>query len=130
MPYADPEKRKACCAAYRAAHPEKDWTYRIKMFFGLTVQAYDAMLLAQGRRCAICRCPEPGGRGRWHVDHDHACCSGKRTCGRCVRGLLCYKCNAAIGYLHDDPTLLRAALTYLEHSRPHSERNPLAFGPS
>ena len=31
-----------------------------------------------------------------HVDHDHKCCTGYTTCGKCVRGIVCHKCNAAI----------------------------------
>jgi hypothetical protein len=30
------------------------------------------------------------------VDHDHACCQKKnRSCGKCIRGLLCHTCNIA-----------------------------------
>lgn len=31
-----------------------------------------------------------------HVDHDHKCCRGDKTCGDCVRGILCNKCNKAV----------------------------------
>lgn len=47
------------------------------------------------------------------VDHDHACCPGGRSCGQCVRGILCRKCNVAIGYLNDDPALAQALADYL-----------------
>lgn len=39
------------------------------------------------------------------VDHDHA--TGE------VRGLLCNRCNQAIGLLQDDPLIVRSALVYL-----------------
>jgi len=31
-----------------------------------------------------------------HVDHDHKCCNGSITCGNCVRGIVCNRCNKAI----------------------------------
>lgn len=65
--------------------------------------------------CEIC--DRPIDQITAHVDHDHACCSGekgKRTCGRCVRGLLCRFCNVGIGMLKDDPAVALAAALYLE----------------
>tara|TARA_R110000782_G_scaffold6973_1_gene23617 strand:+ start:80 stop:433 length:354 start_codon:yes stop_codon:yes gene_type:complete len=59
--------------------------------------------------CMVC-----GGSEKLHIDHDHNCCPGKYTCGNCVRGTLCQKCNQGIGYLNDDPNLLRLAIRYLE----------------
>lgn len=32
-----------------------------------------------------------------HIDHDHSCCTGPVTCGKCVRGVVCNKCNQTIG---------------------------------
>ena len=47
------------------------------------------------------------------VDHDHACCSGDRSCGQCVRGLLCRRCNLGLGYFGDDIEVLGRAIRYL-----------------
>lgn len=57
--------------------------------YRLTPELLHALYLAQGGRCGICDASlvDPV------IDHDHACCPGKRTCGRCVRGLLCRACN-------------------------------------
>jgi hypothetical protein len=74
------------------------------------------MLAAQGGGCAICGATEPGGRGTFHVDHDHGCCAGtnRKTCGSCVRGLLCNGCNIGLGAFADDTTRLAAAIAYLQ----------------
>lgn len=81
--------------------------YHLRTRYGLTAEQYDAILESQGGGCAIC------GRGdiQFTVDHDHACCPGKRSCGKCVRGILCTRCNQAIGYLGEHH--LGAALGYL-----------------
>jgi len=73
--------------------------------YGLTPEQYAALLKQQDNRCAICRTETPGGKGGWHVDHDHATDR--------VRGLLCNACNLMLGHAQDDPARLRAALAYL-----------------
>ena len=90
--------------------------YRLKGRFGLTPESFDDMLAAQGGGCAICGAKEPGGNGGFHVDHDHDCCSGtnRKTCGECVRGLLCNGCNIGLGAFADDPARLSAAILYLQ----------------
>src|SRR4051812_22405359 len=35
----------------------------------------------------------------FQIDHDHECCPGPYSCGKCVRGILCMSCNTAIGRL-------------------------------
>jgi hypothetical protein len=59
----------------------------------------------------ICNLEFPG--GKFNVDHDHSCCNGETTCGRCVRGILCSGCNGGIGLLRDDITILTKAIEYL-----------------
>ncbi|HEY1698444.1 MAG TPA: endonuclease domain-containing protein [Trebonia sp.] len=65
--------------------------------YGLTEERFNQILERQGSACAMCREPFKGGR-QICIDHDHACCPGKRSsCGKCVRGFLCPACNVALG---------------------------------
>jgi len=75
------------------------------LYNGFTHEQYVALLEAQDGRCAICRTDTPGGKGGFHLDHDHA--TGA------VRGLLCTNCNMGLGRFADDPARLRAAAEYL-----------------
>lgn len=88
----------------------------LKCKYGITPEVYEALHLAQGGLCRICRQPESEkiakGRAttrRLSVDHDHA--TGT------LRGLLCRACNRALGGFKDDPELLLAAAVYLENAR-------------
>lgn len=75
--------------------------------YGLTPADYDRMWSEQGGVCAICRLEGSGTlSGRlMAVDHDHA--SGR------VRGLLCQRCNHAVGLLHDDADRAMTLAAYL-----------------
>ena len=113
----DLEKAKADCRAWRVANQEKVEAYRekakaleLKREFGITPGEYDALLERQNGVCACCGKPERNGR-RLAVDHCH---EFEREIGEIyVRGLLCFKCNSAIGLLDDDPSLLEAGAKYL-----------------
>jgi hypothetical protein len=80
--------------------------------YGLTLDAYDKLLADQGGVCLGCGM-EPGARS-FAVDHDHSCCAGEVTCGRCIRGLLCLGCNFAVGHAGDSSATLRRLATYLD----------------
>jgi hypothetical protein len=73
----------------------------LKRKYGLTLEEFDALLAAQGGRCAICGKPDPD-----NVDHDH-------VTGR-VRGILCWNCNVGVGQFEDDIERFIAATTYLD----------------
>lgn len=55
------------------------------------------------KRCALCGQGFYLGktwskqRDSFSVDHDHGCCPGEKSCGQCVRGLVCNRCNMQIG---------------------------------
>jgi hypothetical protein len=81
--------------------------------YGLTVDKYIDMEKSQNGVCAICKNPELK-NNRLSVDHNHACCPGTKSCGKCVRGLLCSKCNFFIGAAKDNIKILQAAIDYLQ----------------
>lgn len=101
----------------RRAHRVDNFPYALAQF-GITVEQYGEILARQGGTCAVCRLPETarhqsGGTKRLAVDHDHSCCPAQKSCGECVRGLLCARCNTALGLLRDNTDFLANAIAYL-----------------
>lgn len=90
--------------------------------YGLTVEQYQDLLDAQNGVCMICQQPETtlskyGVPKKLAVDHDHSCCPGKVTCGECIRGLLCQRCNMGLGLLGDNPQTYERLQKYLINSQ-------------
>jgi Autographiviridae endonuclease VII len=106
------DKVAASNAKWYAANRDAARNSTLKRLYGIDLAQYNRMLSDQGGCCAICKTGVPGGKGgRWfHVDHCHA--TGQ------VRKLLCSSCNAALGYFKDSPTVVAAAVLYLqEHGK-------------
>ena len=94
--------------------------YNLKAKYNITTDDYNKILESQDFGCKICKTKVPGGRHDneyFHIDHDHSCCPGKTTCGKCIGGLLCASCNIAIGLMKDDPKVIEAALHYIRATR-------------
>jgi hypothetical protein len=66
--------------------------------YGLTIEAFDEILANQNGRCYICRTESPAGKG-WSVDHCHET--------NTVRFIACNPCNAALGFIREDPDIAR-----------------------
>lgn len=100
----------------RADDPDYVRRRNLKENYGLSLADYDRMVFAQGARCRVC-----GEEDILVVDHDHGCCPSKKTCGKCVRGLLCAHCNRLLGLMGDnvDEVVRRtsALLAYLDNPR-------------
>lgn len=115
---ANIEAVRAGQAEYRRRNKDALKRKNFQKNYGITWEQRDAMLAAQGGVCAICKSPDPKGRD-WHMDHDHSCCPTKaRSCGNCLRGLLCGRCNIAIGCFGDDPQVMHAAIEYVSRMQP------------
>ena len=84
--------------------------------YKMTAVDIEEMLKAQDGRCAAClRLFEPD--ARIDVDHDHKCCPGEISCGKCVRGILHTACNRALGLLGESEESLENALRYLRRHK-------------
>jgi len=80
-------------------------------YSGFGLQHFATVLKFQKGVCAICRQAPVAGKARFSVDHRHS--------DGLLRGLLCWKCNRAIGAFqrfHPDAVeLFRAAYEYLKN---------------
>lgn len=99
--------------AFKKHQSNLSHTRRTVHTYGLAPGEYEKLYAIQGGRCAGCK-RAMGKSRRLAVDHDHAHCPGKESCGSCVRGLLCGRCNDTLAHFRDDPELLRGLATYLE----------------
>jgi hypothetical protein len=97
--------------AWRRKNPGWHLKDYLRRTYGISLEEYQVMVIAQDNRCAICL-QIPNGVGkqnqRLHVDHDAI--TGK------VRGLLCGNCNRAIGMLSHDSEIIQRAVDYLGHT--------------
>lgn len=95
------EQRKQCSVRWRKNNLKKVLRYN----YGLMIEDYNRMLKEQGGICAIC-----GETERVHtrlcIDHDH-------VTGR-VRGLVCSRCNVAMGLLDDSSIKAQEMANYLK----------------
>jgi hypothetical protein len=108
---------RPCHASKQAERRRKDPLMArresLKRKYGLTLEQYETKLEEQGGVCAICKAHPK--KLSLHVDHDHSCCPGEKTCGKCLRSLLCTYCNNFLGKI-ENPNLTRY-LEYLDRWR-------------
>lgn len=100
----NPEKHRERVRRYYITNRARQQAAHRKWKYGLTKDEFDRYLMEQGGRCAVCRSQE-----RLCVDHDHETLD--------VRGLLCNKCNTAIGMLGDSVAGVERALEYMRKWR-------------
>ncbi len=117
---------RPCHSAYRKAHYQanrqkyidkaKAWTEgqggkRMERH-NVSAERYVEMHDKYDGKCWCCQT-----RPATSVDHDHACCPGGNSCGKCVRGILCMQCNTGLGKLGDNEAGLLRALEYLRRAK-------------
>ena len=106
----NPERSKAQAAAWRKRNRGKVCWYSRKNRYGITKEEFDRLLSKQKGVCGICLEDASDTRYGLGVDHCH------RT--KKVRGLLCHRCNMAIGSLGDDPERIKRAAAYVKNGGP------------
>lgn len=102
------EQCRKCEQAYRLSPEVKQMRYERDLLkkYNLTLNDYNAMFSEQKGCCRICKAHQMNFERPLCVDHNHE--TGE------VRGLLCDKCNRALGLFNDNPALLEEALAYLK----------------
>ena len=98
------EHQRAVHRAWTKRNPDKMRVLQIRnkaKKYGITIEQL-RLLLAKGCYAPGCNVTSEGMTGL-HIDHDHDCCPGLGSCGKCVRGALCARHNVYLGYLEADP---------------------------
>lgn len=95
--------------AYAKSNPDRIKDTKLKQAFNLTLKEYNQKLIEQNGVCAICKKPETAVRcGKLlalAVDHNH------KT--KVNRGLLCVRCNRALGLLEENLSSLVNMIRYI-----------------
>lgn len=108
--FREKDKRRKRPPEYKEQHDMITRKSYLKQKYGLTVEAFEEMLMFQNGVCAICHRAETiNGFENLSVDHDHK--TGE------IRGLLCHSCNVGLGKFQDDPLRLEKAIEYLRRFR-------------
>ena len=121
------ENQRRAQRAYVSRNPDVQRATQLKAKYGITIADFDAMFAAQNGCCKVCDVKldvytrfvseSPVNKATTaHIDHCH-------STGR-VRGLLCLRCNSAVGYLKDCPERARRLAQYLEAGREGTDATP------
>lgn len=95
-----------CALLSSAKRYKKAKWKRIEKLYGITEFQYFEMLSHQLNKCKICS--DAINENSTHIDHCHA--TG------IVRGLLCGRCNQAIGLLRDSVEIINSAADYIKNA--------------
>lgn len=93
--------------------------YKLKEYYGMSIDDYNLILKKQKYKCAICGKHESEQVKRLSVDHNHKCGS--------IRGLLCDACNRGLGFFRDNHKILSKAIKYLQDLK-HGNKILLSSG--
>lgn len=91
----------------RAENKRAQKNRALKSQYGITVDAYEAMIAAANGHCPACDIHFETKKGPNCAVVDHCHDTGK------VRGVLCNRCNAALGMMKDSEKVILGVLKYL-----------------
>ena len=98
---------RSCNSAYKrewlVTNRSKALAARMWSLYRLRAADFQHLWDVQGGKCALCdmELDKP------NVDHDHRCCPGDRSCGECVRALVCQKCNMILGLIESQDDVVK-----------------------
>ncbi|RJQ27072.1 hypothetical protein C4577_02000 [Candidatus Parcubacteria bacterium] len=78
---------------------------------GLSIEWYDLL----EKKCGICGTCDFA--NNWCLDHDHNCCPYGEYCSKCVRGILCERCNVGLGGFKENTESLLSAIGWIMHQK-------------
>lgn len=89
----------------------------LKKNYGISLEKYNEMLVAQGALCFICKQPEtqvhPKSGLPYQLSVDHCHTTNK------IRSFLCNNCNRTLGMVNDNVELLQKMIDYVNlHKSP------------
>jgi hypothetical protein len=117
---AEPSRRARKAERMRKARAADPIGHRLKFrAWNYTLTVDEVKVLLEGG-CDVC-----GSKDKLHIDHDHKCCptgASPRSCGKCVRGVLCHSCNTALGLLCEDLGRVEALWRHLQGRQTTGER--------
>ena len=99
---ANPEKRESNIR--NSSKPEANWKRH-----HISEKNYQELYAKYEGKCHSCK-----KNNATSIDHDHSCCSGTRSCGKCVRGILCHNCNTSLGLMHDNYNMIILLAEYIK----------------
>ena len=98
---------------------------KLKSRYNISLEIYENLMILQEHKCAICKKPFIENESDLNgfaiqlesprIDHNHNCCGNGSSCGQCVRGLLCGRCNIGIAHFNDDILILQNAINYIQY---------------
>jgi hypothetical protein len=113
--YANPKafkRRQMNGEIYKKRRQASSRKWYLKATYNITEIDYNTLFNKTFGQCYICNIKVD----YWlHVDHDHNCCPGAKSCGKCIRGLLCHNCNSLLGHAKDSTDILMKAAKYLSN---------------